>query len=243
MCGVFGFVAKPGRRVNIKRLRDVAAATETRGRHAFGFAWADPDGHIYVFKQKGRITDHLGLLSMAADATVIVGHCRWATHGDVDNNINNHPHVAWDGAYVHNGVISDHAGIARRHRLRLRSECDSEVIGRLIERGRGSGLLRLKMASRACTEGRPGSLWAGRPSGAGYVVLGIWDEGLGDGPALYGCRSGNPLVATDVRSGHYVASLPRGLGAHWGEVRDDSVFRLTQTAFESCKLGWEVSHV
>jgi glutamine phosphoribosylpyrophosphate amidotransferase len=76
MCGVFGFVSRDGGAVNLKTLARVAEATERRGPHAFGFAWIDRRGRLKCCRQTGRITDHLGLLTLAADARMLVGHCR-----------------------------------------------------------------------------------------------------------------------------------------------------------------------
>ena len=66
---------------------------------------------------------------------MVLGHVRWATHGNPKDNRNNHPHVCSGGRYflVHNGVISNHLDITDRYGLRLRSDCDSEILLRLVE--------------------------------------------------------------------------------------------------------------
>ena len=38
-------------------------------------------------------------------AAVVVGHCRYATHGSPRDNRNNHPHPAGSGQLMHNGVV------------------------------------------------------------------------------------------------------------------------------------------
>ena len=70
---------------------------------------------------------------MARNARMLVGHCRWATHGDPRNNLNNHPHPADGGWIVHNGVVHNHEDLRRRVRPLAVTECDSEVLGLLIE--------------------------------------------------------------------------------------------------------------
>ena len=105
MCGVFGFVSRNQGRVDLQVLRRVAQATERRGPHAFGFAWIDRRGRLKCYKQTGRVGDHLGLLGMAADARMLIGHCRFATQGSPADNINNHPHPADGGWLVHNGQV------------------------------------------------------------------------------------------------------------------------------------------
>src|SRR4051794_35554684 len=133
MCGVFGFVAHDDRPVNPKILARVALATQRRGPHAWGMAWIDGKGRLRMYKQTGKVGDALGLLKMAADARLLVGHCRYATMGDPTNNLNNHPHPCDGGWIVHNGVIPNYGGLVDRFGLHPVSGCDSEVLGLLIE--------------------------------------------------------------------------------------------------------------
>jgi glutamine phosphoribosylpyrophosphate amidotransferase len=72
MCGVFGFVSYDGKGPNLKRLRRIAEVTMARGPHAFGFAWLDWAGRLKMFKQTGRIVDHLDLLTMAANVEISI---------------------------------------------------------------------------------------------------------------------------------------------------------------------------
>lgn len=71
-------------------------------------------------------------------ASVWIGHCRLATHGDPaagEGLLNNHPFVSRDGSLylVHNGVLSQHRETADAHALTLEGECDSELLLRIIE--------------------------------------------------------------------------------------------------------------
>jgi hypothetical protein len=77
LCGGFGFVSRDGGTLNVELLVQIPEVTER------------------------RVSDHLGLLQMAADARMLIGHCRWATQGDPADNINNHPHAADGGWIVH----------------------------------------------------------------------------------------------------------------------------------------------
>jgi glucosamine 6-phosphate synthetase-like amidotransferase/phosphosugar isomerase protein len=70
-------------------------------------------------------------------AVAVIGHCRWATHGDPQDNRNNHPHPAGRGWLVHNGVIRNDQALLHQDKLRPRTDCDSEVLGLLMIRSLG----------------------------------------------------------------------------------------------------------
>ncbi len=57
MCGVFGFIAKPGGGLNLKILKRIARITERRGPHAWGIAWINRDDQLCTYKQTGSIRD------------------------------------------------------------------------------------------------------------------------------------------------------------------------------------------
>lgn len=193
MCGIFGFLSTDGRGPDLACLRRIAAETETRGRHAFGLAWIDAGGAIHAFKRPGAATANLGDLDACRHAVAIVGHCRFATHGDPQDNRNNHPHPAGRGWLVHNGVVRNYAQLLRRYGLQPKTGCDSEVLGLLMMRRAGSLLERVASAV-ARTEGP-------------LALLGLWRK-----PArLLVVRRGNPLCYAETAGGFYFASLPAGL--------------------------------
>ena len=101
------------------------------------------EGTVHTFKRPGPATANLGDLNACRGATAIIGHCRWATHGRPEDNRNNHPHPAGRGWFVHNGVVQNHASLARRYDFNMTTECDSEVLGLLMARFPGALGLRL----------------------------------------------------------------------------------------------------
>lgn len=210
MCGVFGYVANSGQKVDMMRLIELATVTEARGPHAFGLAWITPDGRIHAFKKAGRITDHLGVLTLAADAVAIIGHCRYATAGDPHENINNHPHPSDGGWIVHNGTLEDYEATINKRGLHPSSDCDSELLALLIEESE-----KETMAARCVDAARAAG---SRP----LVLLGLWKPG-----ELVAVRRGNPLHLGSDKTGVYLASLPDGLPKNAQRVPDWTVLHLS----------------
>jgi glucosamine 6-phosphate synthetase-like amidotransferase/phosphosugar isomerase protein len=66
--------------------------------------------------------------------SAVVGHVRAATHGDPADNRNNHPFVSRDRRLylAHNGIVTNHRELADKYALKLDSDCDSEVLLRMV---------------------------------------------------------------------------------------------------------------
>lgn len=225
MCGVFGFVSYDGKGPNIKRLEIIAKATMARGPHAFGFAWLDWSGRLQMFKRTGRIVDHLGLLAMAKNARILIGHCRFATHGAPENNSNNHPHPADGGWIVHNGVVSNHEDLAAEYDLWPTTQCDSEVLGLLVGASQGSLLARCSATANVAK----GNL----------TMLGVW----GRPGRMIAVRNGNPLWLGETKEGErfYLASLRQGLPGEVKEVPNGSGLEFTAKALTAFDVKGEPS--
>jgi glucosamine 6-phosphate synthetase-like amidotransferase/phosphosugar isomerase protein len=230
MCGVFGFVSHDGGTLNVEMLGQIAEVTERRGPHAFGFAWIDRRGRLKCYKQTGRISDHLGLLLLAADARMLIGHCRWATQGDPNDNINNHPHAADGGWIVHNGQIRHYRQLVDWFDLYPVSACDSEVLGLLIEQGTGTVLERCRSAVKVVSvEEEPGTLFGGAPP---LVLLGLWPRP----DRLVAVRQGNPLHYSRTEQGYYLASLADGLPGKVQTVEDRTAGLFTHKEVQHAAL-------
>ena len=134
MCGIVGYLghalAAP---VLISELR----CLEYRGYDSAGVAVIH-DGQLAVMKAAGKLSNLEKLLdTRSPQATVGIGHTRWATHG-VPNDENAHPHMDCSStlAIVHNGIIENYEDlraelIADGHIFC--SETDTEVVSHLIE--------------------------------------------------------------------------------------------------------------
>lgn len=206
MCGVFGFVSKNGAKPNMSILRRVAATTMLRGPHAWGMAWVDADGTLRSYKQSGRIVDAMPLLAMAKDAVMIAGHCRYATHGDPAINTNNHPHDAGDAWIVHNGMIHHYRELVKKHRLRMHTECDSEVLGLMIAKFGGSPFNRAVKAVREARGPNP------------FSMMALWPDRM-----VLARMNHQPLHCGETSAAHYFASLRQGLPGKVVEMPNEEI--------------------
>ncbi len=205
MCGIFGFVAKTSSStLNLKLLKDMAIDTERRGPHSFGFAWIDSRNRLKMFKSVGRISNNLGLLAMAVDAKMLIGHCRYATHGEIDN-LNAHPHPCDGGWIIHNGVISHHQQLNERYGLKPITDCDSETVGMMIEKLDGSLVDRVAETIREVAQ-------------SNFAMMGLWKSSPN---RMVVARAGNPLHFAVRSSGVYLASYQNTLGENAKSLKMD----------------------
>ena len=226
MCGIFGYVAAHGQKFDPRRMDAIAQATEARGPHAFGFAWIDSRGRLRMFKRSGRISDYLGCLSMARDAQMLIGHCRYATHGRHENNLNNHPHACDGGWLVHNGIIHDHRDINEGYMLSPVTHCDSETLALLIEELDGTLVDRCLRASKICATGP-------------LAMMALWRSPQ----RLVALRAnGQPLHLGANKEGTYLASLATGLPSP-RPLADDSAVSITTKNHETRVLRHGLSAV
>ena len=141
MCGVFGFAGNLTRRewaLAHRLMVELAIASEERGTDAAGFAALTAGGEMLWQRQPGPAR----LLFQGIDFSLLrrksvvmaIGHTRLATTGAPAVNGNNHPHLAGDWALVHNGFIPLHEHKATVLGLRLKSQCDSEILAQVLSR-------------------------------------------------------------------------------------------------------------
>ncbi|WP_101430165.1 glutamine--fructose-6-phosphate transaminase (isomerizing) [Bifidobacterium pseudolongum] len=141
MCGIVGYAGD----VNCPSMRPLEVCLqglerlEYRGYDSAGVALTAPGmDRVAVRKKAGRLSNLVEDIEARPlpDATVAIGHTRWATNG-VPNDVNAHPHVSRDGkvAIIHNGIIEN----ASQLRLDLQAEgyrfvsgTDTEVAAKLL---------------------------------------------------------------------------------------------------------------
>jgi glutamine---fructose-6-phosphate transaminase (isomerizing) len=179
MCGIIGIV---GRSSVQERLIDSLKRLEYRGYDSAGVAGV-VDGHVERRRAAGKIKALEEVL--AADplnATVGIGHTRWATHGGPTTR-NAHPQSAGRVTLVHNGIIENYAELREALKAKGRtfeSETDTEVIAALIDSELAGGKPPVEALKAALDQ----------LSGA-YAIAVLID---GEDELIMGARKGSPLV-------------------------------------------------
>jgi glucosamine--fructose-6-phosphate aminotransferase (isomerizing) len=134
MCGIVAYIGtKQACPIVIKGLQRL----EYRGYDSAGIALLQNDD-LNLFKVKGKVSDLQDFLKgKNTEATIGMGHTRWATHG-VPNDVNAHPHYSESQnlAIIHNGIIENYAILKEEMVKRghtFVSDTDTEVLIHLIE--------------------------------------------------------------------------------------------------------------
>ncbi|MFB9974607.1 glutamine--fructose-6-phosphate transaminase (isomerizing) [Allobacillus sp. SKP2-8] len=132
MCGIVGYIGEnDAKGILLNGLEKL----EYRGYDSAGIAVQSAQD-LKLFKVKGRIATLREAVDENTEATVGIGHTRWATHGQ-PNETNAHPHMSQSGRYtlVHNGVIENNHELKSEYLTDVEfvSETDTEVIVQLVE--------------------------------------------------------------------------------------------------------------
>lgn len=145
MCGIFGYI---GDKNALKRIYKGLSRLEYRGYDSSGIAVSSNDGFLAikavgkVKKLKDKIDSIKNLQAHVLNASVGIGHTRWATHGK-PNLKNAHPHLKDDFAIVHNGVVENYQklkSILDSNSIKIKSDTDTEIILGLIVRFARKGI-------------------------------------------------------------------------------------------------------
>ncbi|MCP4472342.1 MAG: glutamine--fructose-6-phosphate transaminase (isomerizing) [Gammaproteobacteria bacterium] len=192
MCGITGY---SGQQNAVPVLMEGLKRLEYRGYDSAGIALQGKSS-LSIAKCRGKISQLESVLPRRMKGRAGIGHTRWATHGE-PNDDNAHPHVSADGrfAVVHNGIIENATPLRARleaHGIRFASETDSEVLAHMIASIDADTLIERVRIALGEIEGTyglavidaqaPGQIVAARNGSP--VVLGIGDKEM--------------LVASDV---------------------------------------------
>jgi glucosamine--fructose-6-phosphate aminotransferase (isomerizing) len=135
MCGIVGYIGfREAYPIVIKGLKRL----EYRGYDSAGIMLCEGND-LKIVKTKGKVSDLVEKSSeiSSSEATIGMGHTRWATHG-IPNDINSHPHVSNSGniVIIHNGIIENYEPLKKELLKRgytFTSDTDTEVLVNLIE--------------------------------------------------------------------------------------------------------------
>ena len=135
MCGIVGYI---GKRNSLQIIYDGLIRLEYRGYDSAGIAIIDKEKNINVVKKAGKVKE----LESQFDKDLLegdtgIGHTRWATHGDPNDN-NAHPHfdMTQNISVVHNGIIENYLTLKTKLKMEgysFHTETDTEVLANLIQ--------------------------------------------------------------------------------------------------------------
>jgi len=221
MCGIVGYVGTGSAK---QTLLDGLRALEYRGYDSAGIALVKK-GKLLVRKESGKLRAlEAKVKGGDFDASVGIGHTRWATHG-APTRENAHPHMSPDGrvAIVHNGIIENYMELKeeliREQNAVFSSETDSEVIAHLV------GLYyedNLVDAVRKTISRLRGS----------YAIAAVC---TGDPERIVAARKDTPLIAGLCDEGGLLASDIPALLKHTRDIfliEDNEVVVITQKDVE-----------
>ena len=135
MCGIVAYIGnKQAQPIVIKGLKRL----EYRGYDSTGMSIFNGSA-LHTLKTKGKVSDLEALIAKqpVQEATLALGHTRWATHG-VPNDVNAHPQTSNSGnlVIVHNGIIENYSSLKKelQHRgFTFQSDTDTEILINLIQ--------------------------------------------------------------------------------------------------------------
>ena len=193
MCGIVAYVGhRQASEIIIKGLKRL----EYRGYDSAGIALLN--GSLNVYKKKGKVSELEAFLQgQNLTSTIGMGHTRWATHGE-PNDENAHPHYSATKklAIIHNGIIENYSSLKQdllRKGHRFLSETDTEVFIHFIEDIKEKENCSLDEAVRLALTKVVGAY--------AIVVMSLEDPTL-----LIAARKGSPLVLGIGKGEYFMAS-------------------------------------
>ncbi len=193
MCGIVAYVGhRQASDIIIKGLKRL----EYRGYDSAGIALLNKS--LNVYKKKGKVSELEAFLNgQNLSSTIGMGHTRWATHGE-PNDENAHPHYSATKklAIIHNGIIENYSSLKQdllRKGHRFYSETDTEVFIHFIEDIKEKENCSLDEAVRLALTKVVGAY--------AIVVMSLEDPTL-----LIAARKGSPLVIGIGKGEYFMAS-------------------------------------
>lgn len=196
MCGVVGYI---GHKSAAPVIFDALKKLEYRGYDSAGIAVLK-SGDAQIHRAEGKLSylvEKVG--TQFSDATVGIGHTRWATHGK-PSEANAHPHRVGRVVLVHNGIVENYYHLrdqliskpGKQGKQSINSETDTEIICHLINGHLEAG----------------GSFFEAIEKGLknieGTYALALLD--VDDPGRIYAAKRGSPLVIGLGERENFIAS-------------------------------------
>ncbi len=191
MCGIVAYI---GQKQACPIILNGLKRLEYRGYDSAGVALYR-EGNIQVTKSKGKVALlEEALSAVNTEATVGIGHTRWATHGE-PSTINAHPHYSGNKslAIIHNGIIENYASLKKQLQQNghvFESKTDTEVLIHLIEDIQVQEKVSIEEAVRIALNEVVGA----------YAIVVLSKE---DPNKLIAAKKGSPLVIGIGEQGDY----------------------------------------
>ena len=195
MCGIVGYLGhQDALRIIVSGLEKL----EYRGYDSAGIARFE-DGEIHVSRAMGKLIElknALGERLSKGNASIGIGHTRWATHGKPSEN-NAHPHTAGRISLIHNGIIENYMilreELAKAGRT-FDSETDTEIAAHLMDSYVQDGKSPFEALKATCADVR-----------GSYAFLAIDKENpdrilvaKNATPIVIGYAEGEVVIASDI---------------------------------------------
>ena len=221
MCGIVGYV---GDKDILSVLIVGLERLSYRGYDSAGVAVV-ADEEISIWKRTGKV--HVlakELESKSTDATIGIGHTRWATHG-IPNEVNAHPHFDAKRRFsiVHNGIIENYLQLKTElvnEGFLFRSQTDSEAIVHLIDKYYNGSLNDAVQKAVARLEGS-----------FAFCVVSAFDPSC-----MVIARKNSPLIIGVGENENYVSSDVNALVPHTKKV----IYLADNTIAHVCKKSIQV---
>ena len=193
MCGIVAYL---GHRQACPIILKGLHRLEYRGYDSAGVALLN--GELNVYKKKGKVSELEAFLSTKdTHANVGMGHTRWATHGE-PNDENAHPHYSTSEriAIIHNGIIENYAALKKHLQQQghtFHSDTDTEVFVNLIEEIQKQNACSLEEAVRLALHEVVGA----------YAIVVLSKDAPNQ---LIAARKGSPMVIGIGEGEFFIAS-------------------------------------
>ena len=223
MCGIIGYIGQHEKPASLaieylKRL-------EYRGYDSWGLASITFDKTLLFMKDTDYVQnanmDHVGILNH--NTQLVVGHTRWATHGEV-NLSNAHPHLSnnFKIAVVHNGIIENYAKLRaelEQFDYHFESDTDTEIIPNLLQR-----------EFKICGDFRKALISTVNILEGAYGIAVVHVE---EPDKLYVAKMSSPTIICDVHCGKMVISDSNVIDSDQAIILNDGeIAEITATSCE-----------